>query len=159
MNKEIEYGVKISNSQEVKEFLQSNSLFEKVTNISRDIYKNGGKYFVKVSNETEEEKTQAVFSVKEDLIGQGIEDGMKVAEELDIEVSSEQLNKLTKMLTMFGFKQTSHFFKKRYQYEIDGLMVTVDEYDSATNLEIEGPDEKTVMSVVDKIPFTPFEEN
>lgn len=153
MTKEVEYSVKIENPDEIRVFLQENSPTERVIQITRDIYKNKGKYFVKISREKEDDVVRIIFSVKEDLLSQGIANGMKVAEEVDIEVTEDQLVKLIQVIQMFGFDLSSQFTKTRYQYEIDALMVALDEYENATNLEVEGPSGEVIMAVVNKIPF------
>lgn len=153
MTKEVEYSVNIQNPDEIRVFLQENSPTERVIQITRDIYKNKGKYFVKISREKEDDVVRIIFSVKEDLLSQGIANGMKVAEEVDIEVTEDQLGKFLQVLQMFGFDLSSQFTKTRYQCEIDGLMVALDEYENVTNLEVEGPSEVAIMAVVNKIPF------
>lgn len=155
MTKEVEYSVNIQNPEDIRVFLQTNSPIERVIQITRDIYKNSGEYFFKVSREKESDVTQIILSVKEDLLTQGIADGMKIAEEVDVELTEAQLEKFTQIIKMLRFELSSQFTKTRYQYEIDGLMVTIDEYENVTNLEVEGPSEEAIMAVVNQIPFEP----
>ena len=157
-NKEIEFGVKIKNGDEVKDYLKEISPKERIITISRDIYKNDSKYFLKVSEENENNQSSAVFSLKEDLLALGTSEGMKVADEVDVDVSKEQLEKLVNIVSFLGFEKKSHFKKIRYQYEVEGTMVMVDEYDKVTNLEVEGETEEKVMKVVKQIPYIALEE-
>lgn len=152
-NKEIEFGVKIKNPKAVKAYLRRNSKKEQVFHISRDIYKNKSKYFIKISKETTGKTTSAVFSLKEDLLSKGVAEGLKVAEEIDVKVSKEQLNKLVDIVRLFSFKKKTHFKKTRYQYQIQGVVVTVDEYDGGVNLEVEGSSQDKVTRVVKQIPY------
>lgn len=152
-NKEIEYGVKIKNPKEIIEFLNSKFVKGKIIEITRIILKNNGKYFVKISSEASNSEKHCVFSLKEDLLAQGIAEGMKIAEEVDIPVSEDQLRKLTEAMKMLGFKVASEFKKTRHEYQINNLMVTVDEYKDGAYLEVEGSSSRKIKDFVKKLPI------
>jgi len=153
-NKEIEFGVKIANGDDVIKFLEKLHGKPKVTAINRKIYKiTNGKYFFKVSVEKSEDQTACVYSMKEDLLDKGIDSGMKISDEIDISVSEEQLSKMEKILLFTGYKVASEFKKVRYEFIIEEMSVTVDKYNTNDYLEIEGESENKINSLVAKIPF------
>lgn len=153
INKEIEYGVKIKNSKEIINLLASKYAQQRIIKITRMILKNGGKYFVKISSEVSNSEKHCVFSLKEDLLAQGIAEGMKIAEEVDISVSEDQLKKLTEMVKMLGFEMASKFEKTRYEYQTNNLIVTVDEYENGAYLEVEGPSPEKIENFIKKLPI------
>jgi len=158
-NKEIEYGTKVKDVQKIYAFLKQKAESSKRIEISRDIYKNGGKYFIKISREKFGTQEQFVFSLKEDLLSQGISDGMKIAEEIDISVSEEQLSALTEVVKLLGFKLTSSFSKIRTEFIVNALSITLDEYEKEVYLEIEGPTKKAVGNFVKTIPPELLKDN
>lgn len=153
INKEIEYGVKIKNPKEIIEFLNSKSTRRRTIEITRIILKNNGKYFIKTSSEVSNSEKHHVFSLKEDLLAQGIVDGMKIAEEVDILVSEDQLKKLMEAMKMLGFKVASEFKKTRYEYRVNELIITVDKYKNGAYLEVEGLSSKKIKDFVKKLPI------
>lgn len=153
LTKEIEYGVEVENANDLIPMLKDMaSDYEKIY-IKREIYKNEGKYFVKASKEEGSQKERYVFSLKEDLLKQGQKDGLKIAEEIDIPVSREQLENLIKAVQMLGFRKTSEFSKVRDEFQINSLVVTLDQYDKKAYLEVEGPTKEKVMLLVEKLPI------
>lgn len=151
-NKEIEYGKKIENPDAVLKYLKQNFSNPTTINISRKIYKQkDGKYFIKISTELSEGEESYVFSIKEDLLKEGQSSGLKVAEELDINLNKNQLEKLKKAVSVLGFEETDSFEKVRHKYEKGDLEITVDIYEDGSYLEIEGPSKTEVMELVEKI--------
>ena len=153
INKEIEYGVKIKNPEEVIKFLNAKPARQRTLEITRLIFKNKGKYFIKISSEVSNLKKHYIFSVKEDLLAQGITEGMKIAEEVDIPVSNDQLKKLVEVIKMIGFKMKSKFKKIRYEYKLNKLIITVDKYKDGAYLEVEGLSFEKIKKFIKSLPI------
>jgi adenylate cyclase class IV len=92
--------------------------------------------------------------MKEDiLLKKGVRNGMKVSDEIDIEVSSSQLKKLEEIVILLGFNQTNIISKTRRTYFVGKLMVTIDSYPDNDYLEIEGTNKKDIMNLVSRLPI------
>lgn len=153
-NKEIEFGVKISNGQEIIELLSKKYGQPKIIEIQRRIYKTtGGKFFFKVSKESTTKGITATFSLKEDLLSKGIDSGIKVSDEVDVPVDETQLSKLEQILIFLGYKIASEFKKVRHEFEAESMSVVVDKYETNDYFEVEGDSEKKIKAFVEMLPI------
>jgi len=159
-SKEIEYGVKVKNSKALIAYLNAHAVNKGSIKTLREVYKkDNSNYFFRTDQQKKDGKKYYVFSVKEDLLGkQGVDSGMKVSEEVDIEVSKEQLEKLKQIIILLGYSLVTTISKTRLIYCMDGLMVTLDSYPDNDYLEVEGDSEDKVMSLVAKLPVVKFDE-
>jgi len=150
---EKEYCKKIENSDEVFNQLKHFQPIFVTSEMKRTIYKNGGKYFLRVtSQKSDEEKIKHFFSLKEDSMRNGLDgQGLNSREEIDLEVSKVQLNKLEEMIKLLGFVQENYFEKVRHLFKIDNLEVSLDRYKDFDNLEIEGDSEKEIKEFLSKM--------
>jgi len=153
MNKEIEYGIKITNPKELAKIFELQASKKRIIKITRSILKNNGKYFIKVSSEIIGAKHYNIISIKEDLLKKGVDKNMKISEEIDIPVSEDQRRKLIQMLKILGFRATSKFQKIRYEYQIKDLIVTLDKYKEGFYLEVEGPSTKKIKKFIHNLPL------
>src|SRR5688572_27794841 len=117
MNKEIEYSKEVPSleayhktAKELDPKKQAHLVIE------RTIYKNDSPYFVKLSKERGDGGDNMVFSLKEDLLKQGIASGMKEAKEVDMEIQPAQLDSIVAILEILGYKEASQFKKERWSY-------------------------------------------
>lgn len=153
-NKEIEFGVKISNGQTIIDLLSKKYGSPKVVEVQRRIYKTpSGKFFFKISKESTAGKASCTFSLKEDLLSKGVDSGMKVSDEVDIPVDEMQLSKLEQVLIFLGYGVASEFKKVRHEFIAEGMFVVVDKYDTNDYFEVEGSDEEKINSFVKTIPI------
>lgn len=130
INKEIEFSLRVDDTEPYLEYLKRIGA-RKIHDIEieRDIYKNGSGYFIKVSKEKIDGKNNYMYCLKEDLIDKGQSGvGLKVSEEIDVPVSSDQLEKLSAMLELLKFKKTSSFKKSRQAFTKDDFEIDVDTY-------------------------------
>lgn len=156
VNKEVEFGVKIKRSAKLEKFLENLGGKASIVKIDRHIYKNPrSNYFFKISTEKKENLISSQFSMKEDLISKGKTEGMKIAEEIDIDVSKEQLENLTKIIKHLGFNLDATINKIRKEFKVNDLQITIDQYgtDETDYLEVEGSDEKLIMELVKILPY------
>jgi adenylate cyclase class IV len=154
-NREIEYGVKIKNSNKLISYLNSNAVNKGTIKSTRKIFKKlKSDYFFRTDQQTQGSKNKYFFSMKEDiLLKKGVRNGMKVSDEIDIEVSSSQLKKLEEIVILLGFNQTNIISKTRRTYFVGKLMVTIDSYPDNDYLEIEGTNKKDIMNLVSRLPI------
>ncbi len=157
---EIEYGVKVKNGEVLIAYLSEHAINKGSIKTLREVYKkDDSNYFFRTDFQEIENKESYRFSVKEDLLGkQGIDSGMKVSEEVDIDVSQEQLDKLKQVIVLLGYSLVTTISKTRRSFEMEGLMVTLDSYPDTDYLEVEGESEEKVMNVVAKLPIEKFED-
>lgn len=155
INREIEYGVKIKNSTKLITYLNINAINKGTIETTRKIFKKPkSDYFFRTDQQTQGDKNKYFFAIKEDILtNKGVRNGMKVSDEVDIEVSSSQLEKLEEMIILLGFTQNSVISKTRRIYSIDKLMVTIDSYPDNDYLEVEGTSKKGIMNLVSKLPI------
>lgn len=153
-NKEIEFGVKISNGQKIIELLSKKYGQPKVIKVQRLIYKTPkGKYFFKVSKESTVKGITATFSLKEDLLSKGIDSGIKVSDEVDIPVDEAQLSKLEQILIFLGYQIASEFKKVRHEFVAEDMSVVVDKYEDNDYFEVEGDSEEKINNFVKALPI------
>lgn len=153
-NKEIEFGAKISNGQQIIELLSKKYGQPKVIKVQRLIYKTPqGKYFFKVSKESTLKGVTATFSLKEDLLSKGVDSGIKVSDEVDVPVDETQLSKLEQMLIFLGYRIASEFKKVRHEFVVEGMSVVVDKYEDNDYFEVEGDNEEKIKSFVKTLPI------
>lgn len=159
--KEIEYGVKVKNGDELITYLNEHAINKGSIKTLREIYKKeDSNYFFRTDFQKIENKESYRFSVKEDLLGkQGIDSGMKVSEEVDIDVSQEQLDKLRQVIILLGYSLVTTISKTRHIYEMDNLTVSLDSYPDTDYFEVEGESEEKVMNLVAKLPIEKLEKN
>jgi len=157
-SKEIEYGVKVKNGDELITYLNEHAVSKGSIKTLREVYKKeDSNYFFRTDFQEIENKESYRFSVKEDLLGkQGIDSGMKVSEEVDIDVSQEQLDKLKQVVILLGYSLITTIPKIRRIYEIEGLIVTLDTYSDTDYLEVEGESKEKVMDLVSKLPIIKY---
>lgn len=153
-NKEIEFGAKISNGQEIIELLTEKYGKPKVIEVQRLIYKiPDGKYFFKISKESTVEGMTATFSLKEDLLSKGVDSGIKVSDEVDVPVDESQLSKLEQILIFLGYRVASDFKKVRHEFTVEGMSVVVDKYKENDYFEVEGTSEEKINNFVKSLPI------
>ena len=70
----------------------------------------------------------------------------------EIEVQIDDFEAMVEMLTTLGYEKRISFEKQRRFYEFDDCLVTLDELPELGGfVEIEGPDEKRITSVAEKL--------
>ena len=153
-NKEIEFGAKISNGQQIIDLLSKKYGKPKVIKVQRLIYKTpNGKYFFKVSKESTVKGATATFSLKEDLLSKGIDSGIKVSDEVDVPVDETQLSKLEQILVFLGYQIASKFKKVRHEFMVEGMSVVVDKYENNDYFEVEGDSKEKINNFIKTLPI------
>lgn len=153
-NKEIEFGAKISNGQQIIKLLSKKYGQPKIIEVQRRIYKTtGGKFFFKISKESTTKGITATFSLKEDLLSKGVDSGIKVSDEVDVPVDETQLSKLEQILIFLGYKTASEFKKVRHEFEAEGMSVVVDKYENNDYFEVEGDSKEKINNFVKTLPI------
>ena len=154
-SKEIEYGTKIKNSKTLVSYLNTNAINQGSIKTTRKIFKKeGSNYFFRTDHQVKNSKKSYIFTIKENILDRkGVKHGMKVSDEIDLEVSKLQLQKLEGMVSLLGFTQNSIISTTRRIYFVDKMMVTIDSYSDNEYLEVEGNDRKKIMNLVSKLPI------
>jgi len=155
MNSEIEFGVKIKNSQEVMNFLDELcGGLRKVIEIKRRIFRKlGSEFFFRLSKENVNGNLAYTLSLKEDILSKGISEGLKVSKEIDIKIGRHQVRSFRKIISLLGYKLETKLSKTRYVYKISEVLITVDKYPTVSYLEVEGKSKSSVMEIAGKIPY------
>lgn len=83
------------------------------------------------------------FSYKKPITREGIK------KEIEYEVEVSDFKKMTKILEMMEFTQTTSYERYRTEFEKNGVKATIDEFPFATFLEIEGPENKIKNIAID----------
>ncbi|PIR63143.1 MAG: hypothetical protein COU64_06120 [Candidatus Pacebacteria bacterium CG10_big_fil_rev_8_21_14_0_10_40_26] len=153
-NKEIEFGAKISNGQQIINLLSKRYGKPKIIKVQRLIYKTpNGKYFFKVSKESTAKGAMATFSLKEDLLSMGIDSGIKVSDEVDVPVDEIQLSKLEQILVFLRYQIASEFKKVRHEFLVERMSVVVDKYEDNYYFEVEGDSKEKINNFVKTLPI------
>ena len=150
---EKEYCKRIENGDDILSQLKGLQPTFVTSEMRRTIYKNGGKYFLRItSQKTNGENIKHFFSLKEDSMRDGLDgQGLNKRVEIDIEVSKDQFCKLKEIIELLGFTKENYFKKTRYKFKIDQLEVSLDRYKDFDNLEIEGEVEDDIIGFLSKI--------
>lgn len=152
---EIEFGSKIVSSPKLITYLRKNFKSGPVSSELKKIYKKpGGEFFFRITTETIGNKTRYFFSLKEDILSRGQAAGMKISKEVDLEINLDQLRRLTKIIELLEYKMVDEIKKVRESYLGAGVKVTIDHYPTNDYLEVEGPTQEAVSTVVKVLPFT-----
>lgn len=145
---ETEFGVKIANGEELLKFLCQRFGDPEIIHINRKIYKKDSeRYFFRVDD--------GMVSLKEDLYPLGKIDGIRVAEELDIEIDIGQIEKMERAIQVLGYNLVHRVVKDRYLFfdEANSLQIALDRYPDGDYLEVEGNDESKIMGLVSVLPI------
>ncbi len=153
--KEIEYGVKVKNSKELLAYLNTHGANKGQIETVREIYKKkNSPHFFRTDKQVINKKMSYMFSIKEDILGKkGVSKGLKVSDEVDLEVTKKQLEKLKQMLMLQDYHLVTTISKIRRIFDLQNLMVTLDSYPDVDYLEVEGDNKEKIMKLVSQLPI------
>jgi adenylate cyclase class IV len=147
--KEIEYQSWIKNGESIIKELNFKYI-PTILNLTQYIFKkNGSKYFARIAIFKQKQKKDVFLTLKDDLLSLKKEknNSIKIGKEVEVEIKYEDINKYIEIIKMFGFNKVHERHIKKYKYEIDNLIVTLDfNKEGDCHFEIEGDEKSKIIN-------------
>lgn len=148
MNKEIEITYLVNDRQTLeKKIIEAGAILVLERILDRDIYKNGGDYFIRYSTEVEGKNIKKFFTMKED----GDMNSLNIIKkriEIEFPIEDVQEQGLKDVFKVLDFKKTNSYKKERKAYQLFDCDLSIDIMDDKTYFEIEFKNERNMNKVI-----------